>query len=338
MKIIPILLFLSLLVVSCDVRNRDHADNSTAIVVEDTQGNEVVLDAPARRIVCLFDPSVEVLYMLEAQDRLVGIPAETYFDKELFDYYKQIDERIEKKELATPGSNELINIESVIALKPDLVIAQQLSPSMINTLKSMGIAVYLSTSESYEHLMQEMRDIAKLTGTQGRADHLIAYAQQKINVLQDRAKTSADNSPKKVYFTWANGRIFSTAGRNSMMNNCLELAGVENACPAKIDKPNINPETLITWNPDMIVMWNDSPDLFYQKKELAEIEAVKNKKIFNLMPMFYYNPHTFKSLCAAVAINNWAYANEDSNAVEEVKEIIMELYGKDAGEKLIKLL
>lgn len=336
MKYFYTILSLTLLL-ACDTpKTADRSDN--AIVVRDTQGNEVVLNAPARRVVCLFDPSVDVMYMLQVQDRLVGIPAETYFDKELFDYYSQIDDRVSNKELATPGSNELLNIESVIALKPDLLIVQQLSPSIVNTLNNMGIAVYFSTSETYDNLMQEVRDIATMTATEERANKLIDYAQQKIEDLQERAKASANDVPKTVYFTWANGRVFSTAGRNSMMNNCLELAGVENVCPSAIDKPNINPETLITWNPDMIVMWNDSPDLFYQKKELVNINALKNRKIFNLMPMFYYNPHTFKSLCAAVAINNWAYGNNDSDGIAETKEIVMELYGEETGNKLIKLL
>ena len=182
-----------------------------------------------------------------------------------------------------------------------------------------------------------MRDIALLTGRSERGEYLIEYSDKKMKELSEKARLSSDK-PKTVYFTWANGRIFSTAGRNSMMNNCLVLACVENACPSDLHKPNINPETLISWNPDIIVMWNDSPDLFYDKKELKTVKAIKNKQIYNLMPMFYYNPHTFKSLCAAVAINNWAYSDNPDTAIAETKEILMELYGEETGKELIKHL
>lgn len=337
MKNIISFLFILILITGCS--NIKTKSSSKAIVLTDTQGNEVTLDSTAQRVVCLFDPSVDVVYMLQAEDKLVGIPAETYHDRELYDYYKHIDSRIFNKELAIPGSNELTNIESLIALKPDLVIAQQLSPSTITTLNNMGIAVYLSTSESYDNLMKEMSDISVMLGKKERGDQLVAYAKDKASELAQRAaQHSPQGEHKTVYFTWANGRIFSTAGRNSMMNNCLELAGVENACPSAIDKPNINPETLISWNPDMIVMWNDSPDLFYNKKELSTVKAINQKQIFNLMPMFYYNPHTFKSLCAAVAINNWAYSDNKDDALNETKEILLELYGKETGEKLIEHL
>lgn len=337
------LLLLSLFVVflaSCSNSNQPNQKqgDASAITVTDIQGNEVELSKPAERIVCLFDPSVDVIYMLQAQNQLVGIPAETYFDAELYDYYKHIDPRILNKELATPGSNELANIESIIQLNPDLIIAQQLPQSTIKTLQSMNIPVYIAAAAKYEDLMKEMKDISLLVGKEERGKQLISYAENKLADLQKKAYAQKETKRKSVYFTWANGKIFSTTGRNSMMNDCLVIAGVENACPSEIDKPNINPETLIEWNPDMIVMWNDSPNLFYNKKELAAVKAIQTKQIHNLVPMFFYNPHTFKSLCAAVAINSWAYAKEDSSNKNEIKEVLLELYGKENGEKLLKQL
>lgn len=325
-------------VTSCNNSSDKRSENTKEISVTDIQGNEIHISKPAERIVCLFDPSVDVIYMLQAQDKLVGIPAETYFDNELYDYYKHIDSRILNKQLATPGSNELANLESIIQLNPDLVIAQQLPESIVRTLQQMNIPVYIAAAARYDDLKKEMKDISLLIGKEERGKQLITYAENKIKELDERTSSKKDSLPKTVYFTWANGRIFSTTGRNSMMNDCLDLAGVENVCPSEIDKPNINPETLIEWNPDMIVMWNDSPDLFYNKKELNGITAIQQKQIHNLIPMFFYNPHTFKSLCAAVAINNWAYGSEDRDSKEETKEILLELYGENTGTELIKYL
>lgn len=330
-----------LLLSSCKgkkLHDNDSKSDATSITLKDTHGNDVKLKKKAEKIVCLADPAFDVIYMLQQQDKLIGVPADIYFDKEQFDYFKQIDERIANKSLPTPGSNELMNIESVIALNPDLVIAQNISPNVIKTLNSMGIAVYLSSSETYDDLKKELQDIAQMTGAEERGKELIEYSLGKINKMQqrgiERQRNGEGDKKKSAYFSWANGRIFSTAGRNSMMNNCLELAEVENVCTTAIDKPNINPETLIAWNPDMIIMWNDSPELFYEKKELAKIEAIKNKQIFNLMPMFFFNPHTFKSICAGIMINNWAYGDNPQKGIDETKEIIGILYGKEAADKL----
>lgn len=335
-KILYILLAVFILT-SCN--NPKNEKNENSIVLNDTQGNKVELKNPAQRVVCLFDPSVDVIYMLQKQETLVGIPAELYFDKELFDYFKQIDRRVEKKEIATPGSNDMANLESVVALKPDLVIAKQLPTSTISTLNDMGIAVYLASSDTYDNLFKEMSDISLMLGNEKRGDELIAYAKEEAKKIQGNDKRDSSNDSKKtVYFSWANGRIFTTTGLESMMNNCLELAAVENVCRTNIDRMNVNPETLIKWNPDMIVMWNDSPELFYEKNELSTIKAIANKQVYNLMPMFFYSPHTFKALCAAIAINNWAYTPDEGNAKNKIEDIIVKLYGEDNGTKLIKSL
>ena len=324
---------IAVLLISCSAKKESNSENT--IVLEDTKGNKVELKDTAKKVVCLFDPSIDVIFMLQKQEALIGVNAELYYDNELYDYYKLMDTRVENKTLATPGSNDMANVESIVALSPDLVIAQQLSPSIINTLNSMGIAVYLSSSDTYENLKKEMKDIAIMLGAEERGNELLAYADVEEKNILDKSKQDATHTKKLVYFSWANGRIFTTTGRNSMMNNCLELADVQNICPTHIDNMTINPETLVKWNPDMIVMWNDSPNLFYDKSELQSITAIKEKQIYNLMPMFFYNPHTLKALCAAVMINSWAYANAENNSsMEKVKEIIIKLYGNEMGTKL----
>lgn len=306
------------------------------IELNDRLGNLVRLEQPAQRIVCLFDPIIDLIYMLGDEEKLVGIPVETYVDPELFVPLSQLDPRIATEQLPAPGSNELVKIEEVIALKPDLLIVQHLGEGMASTLKRMGISVYIARSMSQEDLFTELRDVALMTGNGERGRELSNYARNLLDKMEKRNLTRKNDPKKEVYFTWANGRIFSTAGRGSMMHDCLVYAGVENVCTTNIDQPNINPETLIGWNPDLIVMWNDSPDLFYKRKELSPVKAIANRRIYNLMPMFYYNPHTLKSLCASTAIHTWAYGQEE-NALPSVREIIEKLYGKEKSKRFQNL-
>ncbi|MBC9933507.1 ABC transporter substrate-binding protein [Chitinophaga qingshengii] len=309
-----------------------------AITLTDVQGHKVVLNKPAEKVVCLFDPMMDAIFMLQMQHTLVGIPAETYADKELFIPYSLIDDRIKNKRLAIPGSNETANLESIIALKPDLVIAKHMSEGTIKALGEMSIAVYLASSEKYEQVLKELADVGQLLGATERAAELVAYTKQQFEMMQSAAAAVREKDRKKAYFTWANGRIYATTGRNSMMNDCLEFAGVSNVCTAPVDQPNVNAETLISWNPDMIVMWNDPAVLFYAKKELSAITAVKQKAIFNLMPMFFYNPHTIKSLTASMRIKAWAAGEAPETSLEEVKKMMIKYYGETNGNKLITLL
>lgn len=322
------------LLLSCN--NTTDEKRNGNLRVTDVQGNVVVLNKPAEKIVCLFDPMVDAIYMLQQQHKLIGVPAEMYADAELYTPYSLIDDRIKQKSIAIPGSNETANIESIIGLKPNLVVAQHMSAGNIQTLQQMGIAVYLASSEKYEQVMKEIEDIGILTGAADRSKVLLEYARSQFSQMQRAATTAA--AKKKVYFTWANGKIFSTTGRSSMMNNVLEFAGVENVCTAPLDQPNINAETLIHWNPDMIVMWNDPADIFYNKPELAGIKAIQQKAIYNLMPMFFYNPHTLKSLCASMQINGWAQQKDSAVVKANIRNVIMELYGPALGNKLNAIL
>lgn len=92
------------------------------------------------------------------------------------------------------------------------------------------------------------------------------------------------------------GEFFSTSGRQSITNDFIELAGAYNIVQTNANQPNVNPETLIEWNPDNIVLWNTNPKLIYERKELQGLSAVQNRRVFNLSPAFIYNPIPSKSL------------------------------------------
>lgn len=325
----------SLILSGCTHRSSADDGKKKSISVKDALGHAIELDKPVERIVCLYEPALDALYMLKAEAKIVGIFNGIYTSDELFPYYAKLDDRIQQKQLAVPGNNGDGNIESIMMLSPDIVILQAAQEELAAALRSVGVKVYTANVEKYDEVFQTMRDLALLTGTPERAHELIAYVEAEYAVM--KARSSTLQAKKKAYFSWAHGRIFSTAGRNSMMNFCLEIAGVENACPFELDQPNINPETLLDWNPDLIIMWNDSPNEFYKRKELGEVSAVKNKQIYNLLPMFFYNPHTLKSLSTAVSIHNWAYPSPDVNVKHQVELIMLKLYG-EKGKALAPLI
>ncbi|WP_214226350.1 ABC transporter substrate-binding protein [Pedobacter sp. B4-66] len=335
-KITSILFVLGTMIfIGCTNNTKNNAKQEKAIAVKDATGHAVELDKPAERVVCLYEPALDALYMLKAEEKIVGIFNDIYSSNELYPYYSKLDNRIQQKQLPAPGSNGNASIESIMKLNPDVVILQSAHEDLAKALRSVGVQVYTTKVEQYNEVFQTVHDLALLTGTKERGEQLVTYVQEEYALMKNKVDTV--QAKKKAYFSWAYGRIFSTAGRNSMMNFCLEVAGVENACTFELDQPNINAETLIGWNPDLIIIWNDSPNEFYKKKELGGISAIKNKQIYNLLPMFFYNPHTLKSLSTAVSIHNWAYPNKNADVKNKVGQIILKLYG-EKGKLLIPLI
>lgn len=324
------LLSLFSVMISCSKKEKTPA----AITLTDTQGNTVKLEKPAQRIVVLYEPLLETVYMLQKQETLVGIPSKIYTDADNHTAYAIMDTRIAEKKIATPGDMESANLESIVAINPDLVIAYQLSPNVISSLNDMGIAVYMGKSETYQDIEKEIKDLALLLDAQERAEALVSFAKKEFEIMAQAVK---DVTPKSAYFSWANGRIYTTTGQTSMMHECLVFAGVKNVCTSEMDQANINPETLASWNPDVIFMWNDSPSLFYQNPQLSGVNAIKNKQIYTLMPMHYFNPHTLKALLTTLYMQSWAYQmHSEDILLQKSKEYLVFLYGAKTGNALFQ--
>jgi iron complex transport system substrate-binding protein len=313
---------------SCTRHNPDGVVADSDIVVRDIRGQEVRLREPARRVVVLYQGALDGMYMLHAEHTLVGIQHNIYTNPETFKYFSKLDPRIARKELPTPGNWEAsTNIESVLALKPDLVIMASGQTDAIRLLESLGIKVFAVSPQTNEQLFAELEAIGKLTGTHERAEELLAYTRRKLDETQQKTKHIA--AKKTVYYAWSGGRIYSTSGQNSRMNECFQLAGVVNACTFAFDQPNINPETLISWDPDLILLWSTDPEVLYSKKELSVLSAVKNKQVYVLDPPFFHDPHTLKIMNAAIELHHMSYGESGSFDLEQSRREIMEgLYGE----------
>ena len=119
------------------------------VAVTDFRGKRIELEKPAERIVCLLESALSGLYMLGAEDRLVGISTNVY-QGSVFPYYAAMDERMRERTLATPGNWDFVNIESMVALQPDLVIVWSGQEESIAALEEKGIPVFGVFIERFE--------------------------------------------------------------------------------------------------------------------------------------------------------------------------------------------
>lgn len=168
MKLLASLLTLLILCgCSSSEQNRKTQENSTShsICVFDSTNTKVCVAKPAKELsLCL--SGLDGLYMLGQGDKVIGIPAEVYIQPLLFNAYSKIDKRIANKQLAAPsqGANAT-NIESLVLLKPDLVIVGSGQTQTIELLRQFGIAVYVMESGTYKQVKEELSEIAILSST-----------------------------------------------------------------------------------------------------------------------------------------------------------------------------
>ena len=166
-------------------KNGDQDVPSNGRSVIDFRGKQLLLKQPAKRIVCLLESALSGLYMLGAEESVIGISTSAY-QEPIQGSYAALDRRLAAKEIAAPGNWDFINIESVIALQPDLVIIWADQRDAIALLEDHHIPVYAVMLKSFADVFKEVRDLGILTGTSVRADSLVQFTRNEMNVLKQR--------------------------------------------------------------------------------------------------------------------------------------------------------
>lgn len=312
---------------SCKPKETEITKSRSLIEVTDFRGKKIKLYKHAERVVCLIESGLSGIYMLQAENSLVGVPSLVY-SGENYKQYSKLDKRISSKQIPAPGNWDFVNVESVIALKPDLVIIWSSQKESIDLLEAHGIKVYGVFINKTDDIYKEIIDFGKILDTEERSQFLVQYSQSKVNEIKE--KTKQLKSIKKVYFFWSQG-LLETTGKAGIANEIIDLAGAKNVITLDEEHPVINKEQLYISNPDVIYMWDnpklDPPDIM-KMSELSGLNAVKNKSIFEMHPSFYYDMWTLKYLLVVhfVAKNTYPEIFPEDNFSNEQKSIMTTLY------------
>jgi iron complex transport system substrate-binding protein len=298
--------------------------------VIDFRGKQITLKGPAVRIVCLIESALSGLYMLGQEHRLVGVSRNVY-QGDVFKYYAAMDRRIRDKSLPTPGNWDFVNIESVVALKPDLVIIWADQTESIAALEERGIPVYGVFLKQKEDVYKEMTDLGLLTGSLKRAEELIGYTRNEIKRFQYRVSAIPETKRQRVYYMWAQGNLDTSCG-GSTVNDLIQLAGGRNVCgDISGEHLVVNMERIIGWNPDLIVMWyseKKDPGNIIGDPQWRNIRAVTSGRVHELPEIFLCDLWTLKFHYAVKLAAKWAYPDlfRDIDLEKEKKKMLGKLY------------
>ena len=304
------------------------------VAVTDFRGRRIELDQPAERIVCLLESALSGLYMLGAEARVVGISSNIY-QESVFPYYAAMDQRIRERTLPTPGNWDFVNIESMVALRPDLVVLWAGQEESIAALEEKGIPVFGVFIERFADIHREITALGELTGTEERAAELLAIAEEELAAVQ--RKTALGGTKPRVYFMWDQGPL-ETGGRNSTVQELIDLAGGINvADDSELEHLVVNLENVLVWNPERIVMWcNDRLDAedIGELSGWSSLSAVRNGQVHELPDPFSCDFWTLKYIFTVDLVARWCYPSSFSATdLEKLRaSLLNKLYGGRLGE------
>ena len=237
---------------------------------------------PPRRIVCLTEETVETLYLLGEQDRIVGVSGYAVRPPKV---------RREKPRISAFISAD---IPKILALKPDLVLAfSDLQAGIVADLVRAGVAIHVFNQRDVAGIQAMISTLGALVGAAEKADRLATGYERRLATI---AATNRSSPKPKVYFEEWDDPLISGIG---WVSELIEIAGGEDVLPRlrfqKAAKDRIiSPDAVRAAAPDVILAsWCGKkvvPDKIRNRPGWNEIPAVRNDRIVEIKSALILQP------------------------------------------------
>ncbi|NJD03378.1 MAG: ABC transporter substrate-binding protein [Ruminiclostridium sp.] len=183
--------------------------------------------------------------------------------------------------------------EKIITLQPDLMFVDSWADSnFIKQMRDAGIVVYVfKTPSSIDEQKETVLEIAHVVGADSKGKELVAWMDEKLKTVEDKLKNLKEED-KLIMLDYSETGTTSGIGTNT--DDIFKRAGVINAAAkAGLEGwPQINKESVVEWNPDLIML----PSWYYDKnvtleglkdmlkndKSLASVKAIVNGKFITI--------------------------------------------------------
>jgi len=206
----------------------------------DSLKRKVMLRASPRRIVSLAPSITEMIYFLGLGDRLVGVTRFSYFPEEA-------------REKPKVGTYIDINVEKVVTLNPDLVIATVDGNRRedIEMLEEAGIPVYVVNPRRVYQILEAIERVGDICGIAHRARAGVASLRKRV----ERVKEAVRERERPLVFLVINAKPLMTVNRSTTHHDVIELAGGRNMAEDQpITYPRISLEEVIRRGPEVIIV------------------------------------------------------------------------------------
>src|SRR6516164_3216872 len=247
--------------------------------VTDAAGRAIQIPETVKRVFPAGPPAAIMLYTL-APDLLLGWPRANRAEECAF-MLPDICARPELGRLT--GRGNTANLESVLALKPDLILdVGSTSPTFVSLAERVqqqtGIA-YALLDGRFDAIPATYRKLGELIGRRDKAEEFARYADDTLKTIDGRtAAIAPSNRPRVYYARGPRGLITGLGG--SINVETIELLAQNVAGGNEGGLANVSIEQVLLWNPDVIITIDqDFAASVYGDPSWASVNAVRNGRV-----------------------------------------------------------
>lgn len=297
-------------------------------IIVDMSGKEVKVSAEINKaVITCYGGATHNLAVLGVAEKIVAQPS-----MEKFPVLLKINQFF--KDIPDVGSFDNVNVEEILKLNPDVVIASIGSPQGNQKIEEAGIPVVtvLTGKGDVEGLKKELLMLGELFNKQEQAKALVAYWEKNLKMIADRTAAIPEEQKKKVYYML--GDFLHTNGEGSWGQHFITAAGGINVAKEIGDARDINIEQLLNWNPDTIILSSNegrfiSIEEVQSNPQMANIKAVQENRLY-LCPIstFWWDRPSAEAILGIMWLAKTLYPTEfaDLDIEGETKDFYRQFY------------
>ena len=237
-----------------------------AISVVDDSGVKISLSSPAQRIISLAPHTTELLFAAGAGKSIIAVTVWS-------------DYPLEAKNIPSVGSATELDVERIIKLQPDLVVAWKNGnkPRQIAHLRKFGIQVFESEPKTLDEIANSIKKLSMLAGTEKLGEQQALAFQQKIQVLKNKYQHAAE--VRYFYQIWQ--KPLMTLNGEHLISQALKICGGKNIFSELAPTaPTVNSESVIQKNPEVIFMSSEEKNATSLWQGFPNMTAVSRNNLF----------------------------------------------------------
>lgn len=250
-------------------------------IVTDDLDRRVTIPVKVTRVVSLAPNLTESIFAVGAGDRLVGVTT--------FCNYPE-----QAKEIAKIGDTMNPNMESIIALKPDVVFVSTASQieNFTKTLEANGIAVYVTNPTTLDGVIRNLSELGIIFGMHSSGNEFANLLKNRVEAVRTACKTFRLEDETDEWYDKKVGivRVFAqiskeplfTVGKTAFLNDLLETAGGRSVTnKVESSYPKLSKETALILQPEAIIL-SESDDNKEPNDAFKNSPAVKNGRVYKV--------------------------------------------------------
>jgi len=218
------------------------------------------------RIISLAPSNTEILFALGLGDKVVGVT----------DWCDYPPEALEKEKVGGPWTPD---VEKILALQPDLILASDTNPfDIITNLEGLGLTVFGIKSIDLNDVQNDIRTVGEITDKEVEAQVLTSEMAEGIRAVTD-ITSELEERPRVFYLI---DQYLWTVGQGTFMHELIVKGGGVNICQNVTGYAMITIEEVIAHNPEVIITssWPGVYEWAMNETSLNSTDARQNNRVF----------------------------------------------------------